>query len=242
MRRQAAVERNEERQRSTMETEMMLRLISSSFPFPSPHPPPFVPSGGRRYAGRTKGGCGKVKGRDGKELEEMRLDQKAAFWRILSTCLSRLSSVPFPFVPSVVVRSGSLCSPSLSTPVSLTRVAHSVSRLSSFVSLPHSLHSWALRGERRGRVRETRNMNEERRATPSFISPLRVSFMPSISWLAVSLRFTSHSACRSLVRSILVHFVHRLFVSLHSPLILFTPFRGTRVRSGERWRDEVNET
>lgn len=60
MRRQAAVERNEERQRSTMETEMMLRLISSSFPFPSPHPPPFVPSGGRRYAGRTKGGCGKV--------------------------------------------------------------------------------------------------------------------------------------------------------------------------------------
>lgn len=43
-----------------METEMMLRLISSSFPFPSPHPPPFVPSGGRRYAGRTKGGCGKV--------------------------------------------------------------------------------------------------------------------------------------------------------------------------------------
>lgn len=141
MRRQAAVERNEERQRSTMETEMMLRLISSSFPFPSPHPPPFVPSGGRRYAGRTKGGCGKVKGRDGKELEEMRLDQKAAFWRILSTCLSRLSSVPFPFVPSVVVRSGSLCSPSLSTPVSLTRVAHSVSRLSSFVSLPHSLHS-----------------------------------------------------------------------------------------------------
>ena len=91
-----------------METEMMLRLISSSFPFPSPHPPPFVPSGGRRYAGRTKGGCGKVKGRDGKELEEMRLDQKAAFWRILSTCLSRLSSVPFPFVPSVVVRSGSL--------------------------------------------------------------------------------------------------------------------------------------
>lgn len=48
------------------------------------------------------------------------------------------------------------------------------------------------------------------------------------------------ASCRSLVRSILVHFVHRLFVSLHSPLILFTPFRGTRVRSGERWRDEVN--
>jgi hypothetical protein len=32
--------------------------------------------------------------------------------------------------------------------------AHSVSRLSSFVSLPHSLHSWALRGERRGRVED----------------------------------------------------------------------------------------
>ena len=71
------------------------RVVSSSFHFAPllTTPTPFVPSGGRRYAGRTKGGCGKVKGRDGKELEEMRLDQKAAFWRILSTCLSRLSSV-----------------------------------------------------------------------------------------------------------------------------------------------------
>lgn len=42
---------------------------------------------------------------------------------------------------------------------------------------------WERRGERWREASHT-----------SFISPLRVSFMPSISWLAVSLRFTSHSA------------------------------------------------
>ena len=47
MRRQAAVERNEERQRSTMETEMMLRLSSCLSPLPFVYSvpllvPPFV--------------------------------------------------------------------------------------------------------------------------------------------------------------------------------------------------------